>query len=211
MTRKPLLGAALAVVVAATACSGGTDEPLAEQTATVTATVSVTVTAEPGITDSASSTGATDATDATDESGVGQPYDNLGATVTINAVRSATKIDTIENGTVQAGDGARFVILDATVQNNAKTSMDLTCSYPIGNKLIDAEDREFDSIEDLYDIPGNPECNSQLQPGFSSEMTWIYRIPSDAEVVAWEFADYSDYTADPGEPTRIPLDGADAG
>ena len=39
---------------------------------------------------------------------------------------------------------------------------------------------------------GNPECNASLQPGFSSKMTWDFRVPSGTRVTGWEFADIND-------------------
>jgi hypothetical protein len=65
--------------------------------------------------------------------------------------------------------------------------MDLTCSLPIVNTLIDDQGRRFDTIEDLGYIPGNPECNAQLQPGFKDDMQFVYRVPEDAKPIAWEF------------------------
>ena len=71
---------------------------------------------------------------------------------------------------VAAGDGAKFVTIAARVLNDAQRSIDLTCGYPIANHLIDERDRQFDPIGKLYKVPGNPECNYNLQPGFSADM-----------------------------------------
>ncbi|MFD9216479.1 hypothetical protein ACFVY9_25950 [Streptomyces sp. NPDC059544] len=68
--------------------------------------------------------------------------------------------------------------------------MDLTCSLPIINALIDDQGRRFDTIDDLSDIPGNPECNEALQPGFKDKMKFVYLVPKDAKVVLWEFQEY---------------------
>lgn len=196
----------IAAALSVSGCSDEGKEASADSTATVTATVTETI-----LVDSAPSTIATSGEDGEEVdggNGVGESYDNLGATVTIESVSEGDEIDLLEGGTVSAGDGAKYVIIEALVENNAKTSMDLTCSYPIADKLIDEEGREFDAIEDLYDVPGNPGCNDLLQPGFSSEMKWIYRVPSDAEVVAWSFTDVTDFEADPSDPTIISLEGA---
>jgi hypothetical protein len=71
-----------------------------------------------------------------------------------------------------AGPGAKFVIIKAHIFNNAKKSLDLTCSLPIRTVLIDDMQRNFDPIGDLYKVQGNPECNSQVRPGLESDMTW---------------------------------------
>jgi len=61
-----------------------------------------------------------------------------------------------------------------------------------GSELVDDQDRQFDPIDDLYKLKGSPECNDQLQPGFESDMTWVYRLPSSANVVGWAFQDFTD-------------------
>ncbi|WP_132427098.1 hypothetical protein [Pseudonocardia endophytica] len=74
--------------------------------------------------------------------------------------------------------GGRFVAVTAHFVNNAKVGIDLTCSLAINTKLIDSQQCNFDAIDDLYKIKGNPECNDQLQPGFEADMTWVYLVPS---------------------------------
>jgi hypothetical protein len=89
-------------------------------------------------------------------------------------------------------EGGRYVTVIAHVVNNAKVSLDLTCSLPVQTKLVDAQARYFDAIDDLYKIKGNPECNDQLQPGFETDMTWAYLVPKGAAVVGWGFRDTTD-------------------
>ncbi len=67
--------------------------------------------------------------------------------------------------------------------------MDLTCSLPIMAKVVDAQGREFDTVESLYELRGNPECNDQLQPGFSSEMTYAFLVPEGADIRGIYFQD----------------------
>jgi hypothetical protein len=67
----------------------------------------------------------------------------------------------------------------------------MTCGYPIANKLWDSQRRQFDAVKSLYELPGNPECNANLQPGFSSKMTYVYEIPQDAVIAFFGFADDS--------------------
>jgi hypothetical protein len=107
---------------------------------------------------------------------------------------------------VDAGSGAKFIIVATRVLNDAKCSLDLTCSYPIKNHLIDERNRPFDSIGKLYRFRGNPECNDHLQPGFTADMTWVYRVPLDAVISAFEFEDITEFSRKRTvEPTRIPL------
>ena len=44
-------------------------------------------------------------------------------------------------------------------------------------------------MQNLYEIPGNPVCNANLQPGFSAPMSYIYEVPQDAEIQSFGFAD----------------------
>nr|WP_052477712.1 hypothetical protein [Kibdelosporangium sp. MJ126-NF4]CEL13444.1 hypothetical protein [Kibdelosporangium sp. MJ126-NF4]CTQ99133.1 hypothetical protein [Kibdelosporangium sp. MJ126-NF4] len=92
------------------------------------------------------------------------------------------------------------------IVNNAKLSMDLTCSLPINTRLVDDQSRQFNSIEDLYKIKGNPECNKQLQPGFEADMTWIYEVPTSATIVTWGFEELTDpSTIGTNQPTTVPV------
>ncbi|MFB9784682.1 hypothetical protein [Rhodococcus baikonurensis] len=72
--------------------------------------------------------------------------------------------------------------------------MDLTCSFPIQNKLITADKRQYDPIDALYKIQGNRECNDGLQPGFDSHMVYVYEIPTAAVPAQFEFADMETQT-----------------
>ncbi|GHB88619.1 hypothetical protein GCM10010306_099640 [Streptomyces umbrinus] len=133
---------------------------------------------------------------------VGEEARNRGTVVTIKKVREANSI-TFNGAAKQAGADAKYVILESVVRNETKASMDLTCSLPIVNALIDDQDRRFDTIEDLDYVPGNPECNAQLQPGFKDEMKFVYRVPKDANIVLWEFEEY-DLETDPA-PSLVDL------
>ena len=103
----------------------------------------------------------------------------------------------------KAGEGAKFVVVDTHVTNNAKTSLDLTCSLPVQTAVADDQQRNFDAIDDLYKLRGNPECNNQLQPGFESDMTWVYRVPVTAKIVRWGFQDFTDVSVPPTDWTRV--------
>ena len=106
-----------------------------------------------------------------------------------------------------AGASAKFVTIRTQVLNDARRSIDLSCGHPVANHLTDERGRQFDAIDKLYLIPGNPGCGDKLQPGFASDMTWIYRVPLDANIAAFEFQDFTELLLGkvPTEPTRIPL------
>ncbi|MEU1091389.1 hypothetical protein ACFYPN_18065 [Streptomyces sp. NPDC005576] len=133
---------------------------------------------------------------------IGDEARNGGAVVTVAKVREAESIN-VAGGVKKAGGDAKYVILETVVFNDSKASMDLTCSLPIANGLLDEQERRYDTIDDLYDVAGNPECNEQLQPGFKDEMQFVYRVPKDAKIIAWEFSEYD--LASDREPSIIAL------
>lgn len=151
------------------------------------------------------------------EISVGRTFRHLGIAITLvdvawsfsvylnrSGYRTGSGRDTYEE--VAAGDGAKFVTVSTRVLNDAQESIDLTCGYPIANHLVDERERRFDSIGQLYEVRGNPGCNENLQPGFTSDMTWIYRVPLDASISAFEFEDVTDFSRERTvKPTRIPL------
>ncbi|MFB7338604.1 hypothetical protein ACFCZ6_00925 [Streptomyces hydrogenans] len=135
---------------------------------------------------------------------VGEEARNGGAVVTINKVRETGSI--IMSGTTKkAGSGAKYVVLETVVFNDTKASMDLTCGLPIVNNLLDEEGRRYDTIDDLYEVADNPECNDQLQPGFKGAMLFVYRVPEGAKITDWEFSEYD--LASDREPSIVQLSG----
>ncbi|WP_405578328.1 hypothetical protein [Streptomyces sp. NBC_01092] len=176
--------AAIAATITASVAAGGDGEAVPAPTVTVT----VTTTPAPEA----------DAAEAEEEAGtavaadfkVGDEASNAGATVKITKVVEGDSI-TLAGATKKAGAGAKYITLKTVVTNDGTSSMDLTCSLPIVNALIDDQARRFDTIDDLYDVAGNPECNAQLQPGFKDEMQFVYRVPDDATIALWEFSEYN--------------------
>lgn len=134
---------------------------------------------------------------------VGQAVTNGGVTLTVT---SAAAVPTIAMNQAMTDNtspyakfaavpppaGAKYVAVTVHVTNNSQVSMDLTCGYPIANKLVNAQQQQYDAIEDLYKLKGNPKCNNNLQPGFSSDMTYVYAVPATSQIVGWGFADATD-------------------
>ena len=190
-------GAALALAVLAAVAIAGCGSP----TQTSTATVQV-------------KTDAPTPSPTPEPNSVGEQVSNGGITLTVKAASTASTIELNESGfrpgsgyekytKTPAGDGAKFVVVQTHVVNNAKKSLDLTCSLPVSTKLVDDKERQFDPIGDLYKIKGNPECNDQLQPGFESDMTLIYRVPTTANVVGWAFQDFTEFASAPSSQWTV--------
>lgn len=137
---------------------------------------------------------------------VGQVVSNRGITLTVTKVSAPATIDMNESN-MRPGSGyekytktsaaqlnAKYIRIDTHVVNDAQVSLDLTCSLPITTKLVDVQNRNFDPIQDLYKLKGNPECNTQLQPGFESDMSYVYEIPASATVTGWAFQDSTNFS-----------------
>lgn len=88
--------------------------------------------------------------------------------------------------------GGKFLRVDTLVENTSSVSMDLTCGWPIDTKIIDSQKREFDKIDDLYELENNPICNDGLQPGFKATMSFVYLLPEDATATGMTFRDSFD-------------------
>jgi hypothetical protein len=214
MSRFSMLAIAGLAVISLTLPGCASDSSSAPST-TVTQTVTVTVPASSGSpTTTASSP---PSSSAKPSNGVGQTFTNRGAKVTITEVSTANSVK-LNQSSYRAGSpnavftdtpartGAKYVMVRTHIANNAKLSMDLTCSLPINTRLIDDQNRQFDSIDDLYKVKGNPECNSQLQPGFEDYMTWVYEIPANATVTAWGFEELTEpSTLGTNQPTMVPV------
>ncbi|NEB05605.1 hypothetical protein [Streptomyces sp. SID13726] len=159
---------AAAIVGTGIAISGsGDDMAKPEPTVTVTETVEP----EPAAEEDAAA-----ATDQNTDTKVGEEARNGGAVVKVTKMVEADSI-MFAGAHKSAGPDAKYVILKTVVSNEGKASMDLTCSLPIVNALIDDQGRRFDTIEDLYDVADNPECNAQLQPGFDDQMQSFTAFP----------------------------------
>ncbi|MDT0353067.1 hypothetical protein [Pseudonocardia charpentierae] len=70
---------------------------------------------------------------------------------------------------------------------------------------MDTQQRNFDPIDDLYELKGNPECKDNLQSGFESDMTWVYRVPSSTTILGWALQDITDPSAPRHDWTTVRL------
>jgi len=177
---------------------GGEAEP------SPTVTVTETVTATPEVEPESEPTSGGDATETPEDGenvgGIGDAVENHGVELTVNDAYSAESIPMNNSNQSNdspnavfdaqaAPDGGKYVVVETTINNIGATSMDLTCSWPIDVVGVDDQDREFDTVDDRYKYEGNPACNDKLQPGFSSDMTYVFAIPEDAELVGMAFRD----------------------
>lgn len=204
---RPLSAASVSLLAGVLLLSGCSGTP---QASPATVTVTATVTAEPDAEQTADTVAETDAeSEAASAAGaVGKPLDHAGVRLTVKKAQASDTVTRNVTNYIQgsgndkydaipADKGGRFIVVEAEVENIGKESMDLTCGWPVNIMAMDSEMREFDTVDDLYDIKGNPECNAQLQPGFSDSITYAFMVPKDAEVMGLYFQDTNSLEEEP--------------
>ncbi|MGB3673269.1 MAG: hypothetical protein WA988_02390 [Candidatus Nanopelagicales bacterium] len=123
--------------------------------------------------------------------GVGVPVTKGGVTLTVNEVTRPASIPATRGPGRTPQSGGKYVRLDTTIKNDGQKSMDLTCSFDVQVVLVDRQRRQFDHVDDQYEIAGNPGCNDGLQPGFSIGMTYVFEVPESADITFFGFGDPS--------------------
>jgi hypothetical protein len=120
---------------------------------------------------------------------IGVPVTKGGVTLTVNEITMPPSIPATRGPERTPQSGGKYVRLDTTIKNDSQKSMDLTCSLDVQVVLIDRDRRQFDEVDDSYEIAGNPECNDGLQPGFSTDMAYIFEVPAQADITFFGFGD----------------------
>ncbi|MFF0425541.1 DUF4352 domain-containing protein [Streptomyces sp. NPDC004520] len=126
---------------------------------------------------------------------MGEKAKSSGATVVVKKVRESATVtindhDSETTKTLKADAEAKYVIVETTVYNDGTESFDPACADGISQGLIDAEGRNFDPIEDQYQVKGNEKACSgeEVQPGFKRDAVFVYKVPADARPVQWAFS-----------------------
>ncbi|MDO5669409.1 MAG: hypothetical protein Q4G50_05350 [Corynebacterium sp.] len=108
------------------------------------------------------------------------------------------RADVAATETAVPDSGGKFVVIETQVENTGSEAWDLTCGFAVQANVFDEREREFEPVDELFRIPGNPECNDNTNPGFAKDMTWVFMLPADAEPMLLGFADpsthYDDHT-----------------
>jgi len=110
-----------------------------------------------------------------------------------------------EPKTVRAPQRGHYVYVKTRVSNSAQVGLDLTCGFPMEVALVDAQSKQYEPIDGLEQIAGNPACNAELQPSFKDRITWIFLVSPRTQVDSFAFADTTDLE-DPAEPAQIALE-----
>lgn len=87
--------------------------------------------------------------------------------------------DESEDAELQSIRGGKFIIVRSAVKNTGKSSLYFSDGYPIEITLQDSEQRNFDPIKRLERVAGNPSLDTQWQPGFSLDISWVFLVPEE--------------------------------
>ncbi|MFT8705371.1 hypothetical protein [Bifidobacterium aquikefiricola] len=79
--------------------------------------------------------------------------------------------------------GTKYWVARVEITNSGKKSIDLTCGYPLSINAISAEQQEYDRVDSLYQVEGNPGCSSSLQPEMTAQVAYPFMIPADTHIV----------------------------
>lgn len=101
-----------------------------------------------------------------------------GAIITINSVVESQSVTAQPERSITRGEyaeqaprsGGKFVIVDTTALNDGKVSMDLTCSFPIQNKLITADSGNTTRLATCTRFRVTPHGTTDFSPG--STVIW---------------------------------------
>ncbi|OIR42302.1 hypothetical protein BJP08_02970 [Corynebacterium sp. NML140438] len=134
---------------------------------------------------------------------IGTPVTNGGVVLTVEKVDVLPELELLYDEVLKPRHhNAKFVVVRTRVRNDSKRTFDLSCSYEVDATLYTRECHKYGHTGDLYDIPGNPECNYELGYGFDHAMTWAFEVPENYELGYFAFFDPNENY---GNPSLIDL------
>lgn len=138
---------------------------------------------------------------------LGQDVDNGGIVVNVQQIRTESAIEARDAGggyvDRAAPDGQKFVVLDSRVTNHTPSGIDVSCGTTIGNRFVDAQNRQFDVIAGLDTVQGNRACGDAVPPGSDGQVQWVFAVPADSVPKAFGF--YNTATQQPADVKVVDL------
>lgn len=115
---------------------------------------------------------------------------------TYDKIVKTSSSDSIEQ--IEGREDGQFVVVKTVVRNDHTEEMDLTCGFGVQAEVITDKGSHYTPVQELYAIPGNPECNANLGTDFDTQMTWVFEIPKTHKPIQFGFANpevaYDDLT-----------------
>lgn len=115
--------------------------------------------------------------------------------LTFNSMEEIASVPQEWNGTqpdLTPTDGTRFISVKVHIVNNGQQPVDLTCGYVVDIRAVNSSNQQYTPIDNLFKIPGNPECNADLQPGMGADMQYVFNVPQNAKMVGFGWRDVTD-------------------
>ena len=94
---------------------------------------------------------------------------------------------------VSPKQNAKFILLKASIENVGRVGFDTQNAVNIS--VGDDQDRFFRTVEDNYSLElnfGREELPDELQPGFSTDMYYLFEVPASATINVLAIADGDD-------------------
>ena len=129
---------------------------------------------------------------------IGEAVRDGGIEVTVTAARYADAIDVGNEYSgytpAPAGTDARYVVVQSKVLNDTAKSISPGCLGGISTAVLDNRDRRFDTISETSQVKGNSAaCFPAVQPGFTVDVTFVYKVPKTANIARFVFKDQTNY------------------
>ena len=100
----------------------------------------------------------------------------------IDEVASISISEYTGEGPIKPPTGGKLIKVSLSVKNDGKDSINPFCGGFSGIQLVDADERHFDAHEDSVSISGNDICGNNIQPGFSADFTFAFKLPRGSTV-----------------------------
>ena len=106
-----------------------------------------------------------------------------------------------------AGTDARYVVVRSKVLNDTAKSISPGCLGGISTAVLDDRDRRFDTISETSQVKGNSAaCFPAVQPGFSVDVTFVYKVPKSANVARFVFKDQTNFAVPDASSPGVALE-----
>jgi hypothetical protein len=129
---------------------------------------------------------------------IGEAVRDGGIEVTVTAAKYADAIDVGNEYSgykpSPAGTDARYVVVQSKVLNDTAKSISPGCLGGVSTAVLDDRDRRFDTISETSQVKGNSgACFPAVQPGFTVDVTFVYKVPTKANIARFVFKDQTNF------------------
>jgi hypothetical protein len=129
---------------------------------------------------------------------IGEAVRDGGIEVTVTGARYADAIDVGNEYSgytpAPAGTDARYVVVQSKVLNDTAKSISPGCLGGISTAVLDDRDRRYDTISETSQVKGNSgACFPAVQPGFTVDVTFVYKVPVKADIARFVFKDQTNF------------------